>query len=561
MADSSPLAGLLDRAGHVFDLTWQLGRTFQEERGTGGGLRQIDPRSWSRHQPTFNKFCNAVLDLRDAMQNPPDGFGPVAQALLKSAGVAKTIRDTMQTAAGQTWAEFLDFFPELNSVAAAGREAIQEVTKARRLDDPFAFFQQAKPPHSQHPYLALDRFARTVCNSELADLTSRLPPHPKMTDHRRQEYRNEGERLASQANEFAAQKHIPFREHDQLLRTLGGQIMNVMNLMGRTWWPTNSEEANDTTKELRQRIETCREASLSLLRFAEYHGCPLPKAHPGDGNTPKTWDEVFASLSAWEEQVESSSATNQELADAGGFIERLLAGPEKVELSPHALALLEAHLRQPVSFAVIQQEKKAAGHSPTEAARNKLKLIRDFNLGLQQPKTPPADVPLDQSTMAAGQAMLAHIDSLATTNTTMRSMVVDLGARHAGVAAPGSNQSEAGLIVNPAGRTPKRSTERGEGRAKLIAALTKHHRYADGGCLNLEPIGNNELAKAAGVSTSTASTFFTNEFGGHTRYKALYRDSGRLVAALKLLNNEFSPHDLYGRRPAGEDDRDDERDE
>jgi hypothetical protein len=46
----------------------------------------------------------------------------------------------------------------------------------------------------------------------------------------------------------------------------------------------------------------------------------------------------------------------------------------------------------------------------------------------------PTDVPLDQSTMAAGQAMLAHIDSLAGTNTTMRNLVVDLGARHAGEA-------------------------------------------------------------------------------------------------------------------------------
>jgi hypothetical protein len=239
----------------------------------------------------------------------------------------------------------------------------------------------------------------------------------------------------------------------------------------------------------------------------------------------------------------------------------LLAGPDDAELSPRDMALLEAHLRQHASFATIQQEKRATGHSPTEAVRNKLKLIRDFNLGLQQPKNPPTDVPLDQGTMAAGQAMLAHINSLATSNTTMRSMVVDLGARHAGVAAPGSNQSDAALIVNPAGRTPKRSTERGEGRVKLIAALTKHHQYADGGCLNLAPIGNNELATAAGVSPSTASAFFNDKFQGHAKYKALCRDSGQLLVALKLLNNEFAPHDLYGRRPAGEDDRDDKRDE
>jgi hypothetical protein len=105
----------------------------------------------------------------------------------------------------------------------------------------------------------------------------------------------------------------------------------------------------------------------------------------------------------------------------------------------------------------------------------------------------------------------------------------------------------------------KRSTERGEGRMKLIAALTKHHRYADGGCLNLEPVGNNELAKAAEVSRSTASEFFNQNFKGHAKYRALCRDSSGLVASLKLLNNEFAPHDfLYGRRPADEDDRENE---
>jgi hypothetical protein len=71
------------------------------------------------------------------------------------------------------------------------------------------------------------------------------------------------------------------------------------------------------------------------------------------------------------------------LARNESMIERLLAGPDDVELSPRDMALLEAHLQQPVSWATIQQEKKATGHSPTEAAQNKLKLIRDFNRGLQ----------------------------------------------------------------------------------------------------------------------------------------------------------------------------------
>ena len=93
---------------------------------------------------------------------------------------------------------------------------------------------------------------------------------------------------------------------------------------------------------------------------------------------------------------------------------------------------------------------------------------------------------------------------------------------------------------------PKKSTKRGEGRTKLIAALTKHHRYADGGCLNQEPIGNNELAKAAGVSASTASAFFDEKFQGHEKYIVLCRDAGKLTAALKLLNDEFAPYHLLG---------------
>ena len=107
-------------------------------------------------------------------------------------------------------------------------------------------------------------------------------------------------------------------------------------------------------------------------------------------------------------------------------------------------------------------------------------------------------------------------------------------------------------------RKGKKSTAKGEGRLKLIAALTKHHKYADGGCPNLEPIGNNALARLAEVEGSTASAFFSKEFKGHTKYRAVCGNATQLVAALKLLNQEFSPHHLYGAKPPGEDEREDE---
>jgi hypothetical protein len=107
-------------------------------------------------------------------------------------------------------------------------------------------------------------------------------------------------------------------------------------------------------------------------------------------------------------------------------------------------------------------------------------------------------------------------------------------------------------------RRPKKSTQRGEARGKIIAALSKHHRYAEGSCLNYDHIGNNELARQAEVEESTASAFFKKEFQGHDKYRALCRSKGGLLAALKALNGDIPPHLLYGRTPPGEAPTDDE---
>lgn len=72
MADSSPLAGLLARAGDVFSLAGKLGRAFHEEHQEQRA--QIDAAGWSRHAVAFDELCTALLVLKGAMQNPPDGF-------------------------------------------------------------------------------------------------------------------------------------------------------------------------------------------------------------------------------------------------------------------------------------------------------------------------------------------------------------------------------------------------------------------------------------------------------------------------------------------------------
>ena len=73
-------------------------------------------------------------------------------------------------------------------------------------------------------------------------------------------------------------------------------------------------------------------------------------------------------------------APKSQPADAAdGFIDRLLAGPDGPVLSPRELALVEARLKQPVPLSQIQREKQTTGESETNAKRNKLELIRDFN--------------------------------------------------------------------------------------------------------------------------------------------------------------------------------------
>lgn len=105
---------------------------------------------------------------------------------------------------------------------------------------------------------------------------------------------------------------------------------------------------------------------------------------------------------------------------------------------------------------------------------------------------------------------------------------------------------------------PKRSTAKNEARLKIVAALLKHHEYDDGSCLNLEPIGNNALARLADVGRGTVSDFISDKFGSRDLYRAKCRDAGSLAISLKMLNNDLSPVDLYGRTPPGEFQRDDD---
>jgi hypothetical protein len=166
----------------------------------------------------------------------------------------------------------------------------------------------------------------------------------------------------------------------------------------------------------------------------------------------------------------------------------------------------------------------------------------------------------EQEVQTAGRPGASDREKLEALDNVLKAAATDsAGTGSIAGATPSFDTANPNPLV--AGKKPKRYPAPAGARDKLVSALTKHHDYAHESCLNQEPIGNNQLAIQACVSRSTASNFFKKEFRGYAKYKALCRDSGGLAAALKLLNNEFAPHNLYGRRPAGEDDRDDAGDE
>lgn len=129
---------------------------------------------------------------------------------------------------------------------------------------------------------------------------------------------------------------------------------------------------------------------LPVQPWRDWRGMLL-RADEGQGeNEPheryERYYECCETLREWAEaEIAGLQAEKQPAAkpDSGGLIERLIAGPDDAKLTPTELALLEAHLKQPISLATIQQEKQATGESETSVNRNKLKLIRDYNRNLQ----------------------------------------------------------------------------------------------------------------------------------------------------------------------------------
>jgi hypothetical protein len=148
MADTSALAGLLDRAREVFHLAGELGRTFENDHKQVGKKFPSQRSPWPVFESAYNQYAEAVLTLREPMQTPPVGFESVAKVLLEAASIARRIQNSLKTRDGLAFSTFLEFWPELNSTAQQGYHAIERLEKLQRLDDRFAFLDKPTPGNS-----------------------------------------------------------------------------------------------------------------------------------------------------------------------------------------------------------------------------------------------------------------------------------------------------------------------------------------------------------------------------------------------------------------------------
>jgi len=108
----------------------------------------------------------------------------------------------------------------------------------------------------------------------------------------------------------------------------------------------------------------------------------------------------------------------------------------------------------------------------------------------------------------------------------------------------------------------KKTTSKGDAQIKIIGALSSHHQFDGDECLNLEPIGNNELARLGEVSQSSASLFFQKQFAsgdstsgeGLRKYRGACRSSYTLSLEIKRIRDELIPTELWNSLPVDHED-------
>lgn len=354
MQDTSALAGLLDRAANVFGLANTLGQEFEQEfRNRPAVNLSLEQQKALKHQyrEKINEFIAAVSDLRHVIVNPPDLFVSVARQLRVAGIIAKQLRDSHPGDASS--GDIFELFPELNQVAFDGYQSVKEARKELPSADPLVFLEKSPIAEQNQEFTLVDRYPTTTAG------------HIAFLEF----VHNEVHYAADAKRNQLAEKYSN--------ATIESMVSGILWVEARQRVVVLSELPSDIIGRVARVLR--RELTLSTVeRIDEMLG-------PAVRSLRDTWED--------------RDLSPPDQADGQDFIARLLVGPDDVELKPRELALLDAHLKQPISLAQMQSETREETNEKA-IARNKLKLICDFNRNLHaatgsvaQPAQPLAEDP------------------------------------------------------------------------------------------------------------------------------------------------------------------------
>jgi len=541
-----------ERAGNVFSVASALGRALT----TRFKNRQPSESVESTPPSEFGELLQALAELSPSIQSPPPGFGDIADRLRALETFVRKVQDATVARASSMLDEA---WPEFNTFGRDGLEALSTIA-AEAADAPLVVEPTpAEPPNT-----------KSAVQPPADQLNAAMREIPVVMDNQgRQddgtvamidlsllgELRQRGHNLSAAENairEMERHKRLIGEERNTPILSPGGNKTWYMvdrwlvatDLLWK-WWRESSIDSKADKKpsngndHLGFVADVVRNIFAEKLRYVGFlkeldHDATLRAVVPfanqftfrriaedlftlGFSEEAKRLLEVRAMLNV--------SAAIIEFDQIARLIGLRFRGIQASAVEPTNVGKGLAEIRATLLVSCLEDDEGA-------------KLFADADIPMVVEKNP------------------AHLDHLyrevcRLSNIPLPAAEVELVGHDVG----------SGELIADGGTAPrkKRSTNRGDARAKLIAALSDHHQYAKDSCLHLEPVGVNELArKADKLSNSTASEFFKKEFGGHDKYVSLCLrgDTHALVVALKLLNQEYSPHILFGQKPPSEGTRD-----
>ena len=525
MAENSPLAELLGQSGNVFSLAGRLGQAFKELRDSHPS--SLDSSARKQIRDVFDEFWGSISELKVAIEEPVEGFEEVADWLKYASVLATRIQPSM--ANRKHIESVIESFVDLISISQKGLDAVRRAGTAK----PTIPSSSVNPDMGEsHAFSCLDRFPATLAG------------HVGFLEFVRDEVRYSAE---AKRNQFACNY-----SNETLDQMVGGILWGEAGLRIKAIGTQLDQSTVVASNILRRELTVGTVEQIDRLFYPQV--------------------ESIRDAYEFKKTIADKAAAG---ATRAGFVEllnrvirRLKFRPETLQkgkwkhaeaLNPHEINAAAKSLGLGPILEVGQAPDwaKMPNLPPDHPANtrtiesltvyhpdgSKYRVRRDAGMLDDSSGFPIAEI------IARLEAWSKFADEKGDASLVTGTLPAAPTSPSPGNPPQGGNGIPLGFNAGTERRTrSKQSTQNGDARVKLIAALSRHHGYVGSSCTNKTAIGNNKLAEMARVSKSTASAFIAKQFGGRDKYQIACRQPGVLIASLKLLNQDFAPKELLGDR-------------